>query len=52
MECWRDVFVDWDGAVHSFTADLWDKGVTTRDHIKSGHGSVWLDSRPDGICGQ
>lgn len=22
-------FADWDGAVYSFTAELWDKGVTT-----------------------
>lgn len=47
-------FPDWDGAVHSFAAELWDKDATIRDHIemKSSHGFVWLDSGPDGICGQ
>lgn len=47
-------FPEWDGAVHSFTAELWDKGVTTRDHteMKSSHSFVWLYSGPDGISGQ
>lgn len=38
----------------SFIPELWNKGVTTHDHIEmmSGHSIVWLDSRPDGICGQ